>query len=308
MAKERHHFVPEFYLHGFVDPTAPLRLWIIDKEGGEPYPSTPRDAGLQKHFYSFTTPEGTRDSDTVEDALALIENDAAPVWRKVVAREPMTNAERSIVAVFLSILMTRVPRYRENIEKLTAEVVKRSNKIMASHVAFPEWLANKSRERGKPMSVVEARKAAEFLRSDRYDVTVHPVWTLTTISGEFAKAFHAMNWIFLVARGKHRFVTSDNPLFYADPSFNDQAPLYRGVGLMSEYIEVTCPISRDIALLASWAEYPKPYLSVTDSLVKKINLRTIFAASRFVYSSQRSDGLTRLVQRYKGSGPVIDVQ
>src|SRR5882762_10273955 len=114
--KERHHFLPVFYLEGFVDPDHEPHLWVYDKEGGDVRPASPRDAGVEKHGYSIPKADGTRDSTTVENALALIVDQVAPMWAKLRRLEPLTNAERSMVSLFLALLMTRVPAYRRNIE------------------------------------------------------------------------------------------------------------------------------------------------------------------------------------------------
>ena len=70
------------YLEAFVDPTdAKGRLYIYDKKLGVIQPSSTKDAGLEKHYYSFHTETGERDSDTVEDALQRVEDAAAPAMR-----------------------------------------------------------------------------------------------------------------------------------------------------------------------------------------------------------------------------------
>ena len=115
-----------------------------------------------------------------------------------------------------------------------------------------------------------------------------------------------MNWLFVVASGRYRFVTSDNPLVYVDPTLDPRSP--HGVGLLAKSIEVTCPVSRDLALVAGWKPFPTLYQKVAEPWVKGVNLRTITGATRVVYTSQRSDGLNSLVQKHRGSGPQVEVE
>src|SRR2546427_10474452 len=77
--KRRHHYAHQMYLEAFVDPTdAKGRPYIYDKKLGVIQPSSTKDAGLEKHYYSFHTETVVRDSDTVEDAIQRVEYAAAP--------------------------------------------------------------------------------------------------------------------------------------------------------------------------------------------------------------------------------------
>ena len=44
------------------------------------------------------------------------------------------------------------------------------------------------------------------------------------------------------------------------------------------------------------------YAVGTESWVTAINKNTVFSAIRFVYASEKSDGLDHLVKKHKGSG------
>ena len=304
MQKKRHHFIPVFYLEGFVDPYDQTHLWIYDKDCGEIRDASPRDAGLQKHFYSFTTPEGERDSVSFENALAQIEGQVATSWRKIINREAIDDADREIISSFLSLMMTRVPVYRHNIERLDAALVKSAASFLASQgVLLAKIRAEYEREGRKPPNNLEDI-VKRFLGGE-YEVEVEPQVSLTEVTTEFSLIFSEMNWTYFITKGKYPFVTSDNPLSYIDPTHDARSPY--GVGLINANIEVTFPVSRDIALVATWKRLGKTYQKGTDRLVKEINYRTIMAASRFVYSSQRSDGFNRLVHRYRGSEPKIVV-
>ncbi|MBI4242451.1 MAG: DUF4238 domain-containing protein [Candidatus Rokubacteria bacterium] len=107
-------------------------LWVYDKEGGDIRGSSPRDAAVEKHGYSIPKGDGTRDSTTVENELAAIEAQVAPMWAKLRRLEVLTNAERSMISLFLALLMTRVPAYRRNIESSTAAILKRLQQERAS--------------------------------------------------------------------------------------------------------------------------------------------------------------------------------
>lgn len=105
---------------------------------------------------------------------------------------------------------------------------------------------------------------------------------------ELGLVIERMHWIILCATDQFKFLTSDNPLFFTDPRRDAQSP-YRGVGLMNATVEVTFPLSRELALFASWnRSHPEGFLQANNNLVKRVNRGTALSAQRFVYASERS--------------------
>lgn len=84
---------------------------------------------------------------------------------------------------------------------------------------------------------------------------------------------HQMHWTYLLTKGRYRFVTSDNPVAYTDPAHDPQSPY--GVGLAHPNVEVTFPITQELALFAGWKDWEKLYRRATDATVKALNIRTI---------------------------------
>src|SRR5262249_2945209 len=120
--KEQQHFTSRFYLAGFTDPCDLSSLWIYDKERLSIARSSPKDAGRRRHYYSIPKIDGTRDL-SVEDALAVAENQTAPLWERLIGGGPFDNKERSVISFFLALLLIRVPAFRGAIEQLNAAIV-----------------------------------------------------------------------------------------------------------------------------------------------------------------------------------------
>jgi hypothetical protein len=59
--KRRHHYLPEFYLKGFVDSNREPYLWIYEKGNMEIRNASPKDAAVLSDYYSFTNPKGEKD-------------------------------------------------------------------------------------------------------------------------------------------------------------------------------------------------------------------------------------------------------
>jgi len=130
----RHHFIPQFYLQGFVDPKNPPFVWIYRKDNGVIIKSSVKDTAVHSHYYSFKTKTGTRDSQTLEKLFSKLEGSTSTIFKKIFNKESLSNEERSRFASFLALTLIRVPNFRENmIDKPTAELMKRMYVIMASH-------------------------------------------------------------------------------------------------------------------------------------------------------------------------------
>lgn len=265
-----------------------------------------KDIAVQKHYYSFITPEGGRDSETFENFLALIEGNVAPVFQKLKRHERLTDDEKSWFAIFLSSIMTRVPNFRENIEKSSAEVIKRVNIKMASDKeAFKSMIKSFEKETGNKISL-PIDDLQKFILNGKYEIKVEPQFSLSmmTLINDFGPIFHKMKWTILISEG-YRFITSDNPLSYDDPTHDPRSPF--GIGLLSKNIRLTFPITKEMALFATWSKQGDGYLKASNKLVRAINRRTIQSALKFVFSSERSEGLNNLVQKLKGSSPRLRV-
>jgi len=152
--KKRHHYVPRFYLKGFIDPDNRPYIWIYEKGNPIMRKETAKNIAFEKDYYSFTTPEGEKDSETFENILATIERMVAPTFRKIKSHQSLKDQKRSSFAVFLAFSMTRVPSFRENIERAMAEFMKKMNMILASNPqGFRSMIEKFEKDRGSEIGM-----------------------------------------------------------------------------------------------------------------------------------------------------------
>lgn len=131
--KKRHHYIPRFYLNGFINPHDKPYIWVYEKGNSSIIKVTAENIAVQKHYYSFRTSSGNIDSETFENALAEIEGKVAPTFQKIKNHEILNDQERSSFAIFIAFIVTRVPNYRENIERVAGELIKKIGMLSASH-------------------------------------------------------------------------------------------------------------------------------------------------------------------------------
>lgn len=110
------HFVPRMLLKRFADPDG--RLWAFDKRRPHRgiWQSTPKDLLRERHLYTATHADGSRDF-TAEHAIDQLENTAEPIVERVVQRARaglppnLRGDDRTTLLLFLYIQHKRVPDF-----------------------------------------------------------------------------------------------------------------------------------------------------------------------------------------------------
>lgn len=118
--KKRHHLVPEFYLRRFTDKNG--HIWNYDKEKSTVKKLTVINTSVEKHCYSYTDVDGTRNND-VEDFIAKIESDAAPVLEKFISGEKIEREQRIKLSSFFAITYARSNTHRRIYAELGAKLL-----------------------------------------------------------------------------------------------------------------------------------------------------------------------------------------
>lgn len=291
--KDRHHYLPQFYLRKFCSREQRRLLWEYDKETSTIQASTPKKSGFAPGHHSFSKVGGTVDSDSIELRIKRdFEDPVPPLYDKIRNRKPLSDKEWVTFCFFAASMHVRVPNYIANTQAMLTKMFQRSFDIMKYHDAE---FRNRCLKAGVPIEALESARVSSATRDAALTMS------LATF-GIPAKVFLQMHWEFLHAPADSVFVTGDNPVFYCDPAHRPRGFL-QGVGLANKTIEVTFPLSRTICALATWQSDSPLHKSITSEVVDLVNLRTVSAALRFVYSSEKSDRLMGLVKKTKGSSP-----
>jgi hypothetical protein len=305
--RKRHHYIPEFYLKGFTAPSSSL-LWMYQKKINDIKTISPHNAAVISFYYSFKNDKGDMDHDTIENLMAEIEGEAAPIFKKIINKQILNESERRTFALFLSFIIVRVPNFRNNIEKSGAEKIKIMMKDIASnedrfHLMFNDYLDRTGEIINIPFD--ELRNFA--LDESRYKISIKPIFSLALgldIAMKLSNIIYNMKWDFLLGTNEHDFLTSDNPLVIHNPADHTGKP----VGFLMKDIELSFPITNNIALLAYWSDdnfirYRHPQTKG----IKDINCRTVINARRFIFASKKLEGIKKLVLKYCDYFPKIEV-
>ena len=110
--KKRQHYLPKFYLAGFTNESG--KFWIFDRENKEFRIQTPKNTAVEKEYYTLINEKGERDY-IIEDLVSFVEGHTKPIFEKLEKRKKINKIEKENLALFVSILWTRVPDFEKSI-------------------------------------------------------------------------------------------------------------------------------------------------------------------------------------------------
>jgi len=178
MPKKHHHYIPRFYLDGFLDPNKKNCLWVYDKEDTKVFPSTPLNIACEKHYHTFVNEEGEIDTETIENLYSLIEAGAAEVIRKIQNEEKLSEDDESNFLLFAASMMIRVPNFRQNIEKMvTASTMQIAKMLAANKKVFKANLDSYLQEAGASCDI-SAEGCRQFMLNGKYTIKINPQTSL----------------------------------------------------------------------------------------------------------------------------------
>jgi hypothetical protein len=284
--KVKHHYIPQHYLKGFTDSPDSPYIWVYEKGSRQPFRAPAKAIAFENHFYTFTADDGTRDSNAIENFLAdEIESPAAPILIKVRDRQMISETEKETLARYLVVLLKRVPMQRQRLEQQIVPKVLAS--LMEQTYQAIDTAITEHPEHAERLEVRKAEAQRVFEKYEREIPDSVVMGLLRRESVRVMNTLQAMTWRFLTFDDGQTFLTSDNPFFY-----------FESIGIGKEYSEVTVPISKHIALWATWRQDLKEGFFPTNlRAVKEINRRTASRAARYVYYSARAKWVATLVNK-----------
>lgn len=246
---KRQHFLPRFYLAGFCRGEL---LAVYDRDRDEVRHQKPEATGVIGHFYTFEDDQGRKRYE-VEQILAEQEAKAAPIIRKLVAKQSLTDDERCDLAIFIALGMCRTPDHIDSIKAVNGQMIKHVARVMFSDLEHVKEIVRRDKTGAVSDEALEheAKALIEFAHSDAYNVQTDPQWALG-----MAMEMHATIAPILAGRDwhvqhresdKHSFITSDSPcvLTTVAPRLNK----FYGVGVANSDALVIFPLSESCTLM-----------------------------------------------------------
>jgi len=294
----KHHFVPQFYLKGFVDPSSQDSrnpyLWIVDLQNGTVKRRGPENVANIAGFYQW---EELGDGiPSVEKLLSQVESRAAPVISRlredISSMFPMSMQDRLDVSFFLGCQLARTPSSRKLVEN--SMQVWGQDRI-CELVQDEEWLRQRLKGSVEDPSDDGSRLTAERIRRDFLEGRLvvrprpdHVLGATLELAHKYAEMiFIEMYWLFLLVEREASLLTSDHPVF------TGKAQQMSSGGRRIPEHEIAFPISPSGLLLLHQYERLRVVEGI-DALVgdrvDKVNHITLRNANRYVFCSSEQQG------------------
>jgi hypothetical protein len=272
-----HNNVPQRYLRNFQIASNPGTIWTFDKVTREDKPIPIKAVAQETDFYE---PE-------IEVKLnEIVEKPAHPVIDKLLRAEIPTFAERELLALYIAVMIKRVPYRRERAssvlpqvtETITAEV----REWLSALIGKPEYDQGLVQER---LSQVDAIRDL-YRRSPPVEVVrqVRAPWP----TPEMIDIIRRMYWRVLRTSGPNFYITCDNPAFFLTT-----------LGLKDPEAEVCLPVSSSCTLHCCWQPAPADtvFLDASQTFVKEVNRRLASTTFRFAFYHERAEWLSQILSK-----------
>jgi Protein of unknown function (DUF4238) len=306
-----HHYIPRFYLSGFVDPDildseGKEVLWVYEREK-QIRRSSPTNEARQRDYYGLVA-EGSRNVE-VETWLGNLENEVAPIIASIVKdRRHVTDAEKELLANFIGTMQGRTPAGRwfaENkVGPLTNQIIKEAAADSEKFRSFIEENYHLPEDEGVDLEEVRRDILAgrgEHL-SARQDFKLI---SIIEVGKMVAEVLLSMNWQTIHSEEHEPFLTSDDPVI--SHVIDERANLLRfRMGVASPGANIWFPLSRT-ACLRMTKDSEAGVGQWVPAGIRYLNKMVIMCADRWVYASEQSAKIKSLFDRKGGLANVRTV-
>ena len=270
------HTIPQCYLKQFVDPKTPAGqepyAWVFERDSKKGKKRAPKNISTETDIYTFKWKDGGKDY-VLERTFAQIESDYARVYERSISRKiPLDQKEHAILCGFVAAMLQRTMKQKEHIEGFYDQL--------------KTIVENQEKAHGIP-----ARLSQQLAREKENVHKMTIIYSLPFIASTLGK----MNLAFLCADRRSSFITSDAPCSLFNPELQWQR--FYGPGLGQRHVEVTMPLSPEIAVVFSWVNNMRGYLGVDQDTVHEFN-RHVFGHSHGCFIANSPKLKRRWFRRY----------
>lgn len=299
--KLNHHYLPKFYLKGFVSESDISGIWEYQR--GRTYrpgrtnrvkynPAlvSLQTAGASMGEYAYARSDGTVDYNTYEDALERLEKPADAVFNRIRNLQPIFASDREILVAYMVMMMKRVPARKGVINEQFPPVLEEQWRKITAEIE-QEYIRTDPTDESAIKLIAAKFKACQRIIEEYRQNGMPPEMALKTmVDGPMPRVMDAigsMIWQFVVAPDNGGFVTGDNPVH----TFKG------GVGLNKPYSEIVFPISSRVALLGTFRDVATGFFPASDQLLKEINRRVVANSTTYVYSSRKEPWIIKVMDK-----------
>ena len=218
LTARRHHYVPQFYLKGFVENRNQPKLFAVDTKKKRSFWTPPANVAVEHDFHTIEAPG--QPPDIVESKLAELESEISTSLERIIRNRSLSNQDdRALLFSFMALLLIKNPGMRERIGTFIGTVAMARFKVLASD----EGAWAKDMERAKEEGSIPRDSDTDELRAlalaDAFNISVSTPGHLQlefNLVDKLVLLIASRRWmLYRTPRDATGFVTSDNPVSLA---------------------------------------------------------------------------------------------
>lgn len=301
---KRQHVIPRFYLNGF---SRSELLAVYDRDQKEHRIQPLSGTTVINHYYTYEDVDGRRRYD-VEHMFSTFESAAAPVIRKLAARERISNDEVRDLANFISTMAFRTTDMIDSTKAMHEQFVRRMIKTTYGTVGSTiATLRRHPENENKTDAEIEQEAMAlrEFALGDGFSVEVDHQWAVGTSLHSLSRVPSILmqrNWTVVHTDPLRKsFVTSDAPVVLTTMMPRPRSPY--GIGYANVDAVVFFPLTQSCGVLI-WGQGDQvQHEDMGDEDLRHMNCMVADRCQRFLIS--RDEALNRSLVRFLNLGKKV---
>ena len=269
MKKTKHHIISEVYQKNFIGDDDKIYYLMPTNKIIQ---SSPVKMLKEEHYNTV------KGSLFIEDIFSNIEGYYGPIVEKIKEKGVITKDEKIVLAIYTSIIFNRNKIRRDKMKEFAENIVNKFSNIEEkndSECSGDDNIDNSDYGDGNAISLDDFKKSYKNFKE------VFAVSSMN-VSLDVWQIIYQMNWRFLFCPAGHVFLSSDNPVNLCRSLAEEKYGFgsYGAVaGLKHKDVELTFPLTKNIALLAGWINSDDlSYIDVPSNFVNEINYRTVRSA------------------------------
>jgi hypothetical protein len=297
------HYVPQYYLRGFID--ARKQLYVVDRPRGKFFRVPTKKVGGELYFNLINV--GGIDPFAVEKALSELEGIVAPALERVKATKSLTNAnDRSAVMNLIASVTLRNPKQRGVVGEIVNQAGQRAAaEGLSTRKKFDEYISamkaqgKEVRETYEQVKELVANTPGTFRPTQEFSIL-----TELRFHDPLVRLYEGRKWQLVVASvDSGGFVTSDHPVCLRWSDGQDHGNLSPGFAVPGT--EVLFPISPQLTLRGTF-EGGENVIKADTSTVAGINSMLISNAHNQIYAQDALFKYKRGTSEKVSSGATLD--
>src|SRR5581483_10773694 len=137
ISSPKQHYVPRSYLAGWVDSRTPAGqepyVWVFKKGEKKGRRKAPSNIFTETDLYTVEVESGGKNY-AIEEALSKLESRFAMILREKITKHlPLGDEERAFLCAFVSAMLQRTLRHRDNLESFIDQIIKNAEILEREH-------------------------------------------------------------------------------------------------------------------------------------------------------------------------------